>query len=197
MMLLSVTLMFGLCYSNIPNESVGFNLFGINLSKIEKSLRETRIRVEKFWNTHKDAIEVGQFLLLHGAGFEEAGMAADLIELLKCGTVDEIIKNVGDILDIAETGHVFHNHSSIVRSLCKIEGLVESTVEVGRKIRDHIYSITDVFARPGSIFKKHPIIGTPILIKLAHLVATSNSTINTWHMSRLTMRNILLEYLIE
>lgn len=113
---------------------------------------------------------------MHDTGFGEAGMAADLIELLKCGTIND------DILDIAETGQVFHNGSSIVWTLCKIEGLVESTVEVGRKIRDHIYSIIDMFVRPGSILKKNPIIGTPTLIKLTDLVATSNSTINSRHM---------------
>lgn len=184
-----------LTWMSVPSEGSFFNSFGKILSKVEKSVVDSAKKVDEFYEEHKTLIDAGALLILDATGVGEVASVAEVIDLLSVpGNVDEMFESAELVINDMDKAKMFEDVKSLVDSLKHLKGLYSSTSEVGDQIHGSVSTIMKLFEKEDSLFKRHPHIGAPLLLKVAHTLAISKKTVNSKKIA-CEMADILPEYL--
>lgn len=163
-----------LTWMSVPSEGSFFNSFGKILSKVEKSVVDSAKKVDEFYEDHKTLIDAGALIILDATGVGEVASVAEVIDLLSVpGNVNEMFESAELVINDMDKAKMFEDVKSLVDSLKHLKGLYSSTSEVGDQIHGSVSTIMKLFEKKDSLFKRHPHIGAPLLLKVAHTLAIS------------------------
>lgn len=105
---------------------------------------------------------------------------AEVIDLLNVpGNVNEMFESAELVINDMDKAKMFEDVKSLVDSLKHLKGLYSSTSEVGDQIHGSVSTIMKLFEKKDSLFKRHPHIGAPLLLKVAHTLPDRLEQIST------------------
>lgn len=185
-------------------------LFSKEATEVENKIVETAKKVKKFYDNHKKLITAIEIIALAGTGLGEAGILADITEMVASGAWRAVIRGAAEAAvemipsDLEELEALGDGISELINSVKSIGMPSYATVKAGgeaavdllyargkqfiaTKLRPLLKKIAIAYA-----IEKAPLVGAQIVISLANLIGTSGPHINTPEVA-CKMENILIE----